>query len=264
MGASSCVLSFQSRYPPRLTPDYLRALNKEIPPANSSAKGIIDPEEMTLKMRILSLHTGKIGTLTHKEKDYPSAIRKTEKAGPLWLGKMGLEGDEIGNPKVHGGEGRALYIFGKNNYSLWQGKIPQELLRTHGAFGENVTLESLNEFEMFVGDRFKLGEAVIEATTPRFPCFLFAEHVRFPDAQKFMNENKHSGVLFRVISEGKIARGNSLTLVSQPQKNLRMTDFLHWGQAGVINQQFLDEVLKNPIIPQITKDRLEFRLLHGR
>lgn len=215
-------------------------------------------------MRILSLQTGKIGRLTHKEKEYPSAISKSEKAGPLWLGKMGLEGDEIGNPSVHGGEGRALYIFGKNNYSHWQGKIPADLLSTPGIFGENVTLETLNEFEIFVGDRFQLGETVIEATVPRFPCFLFAEHVRYEFAQKFMNENRHSGVLFRVISEGKINVGDRMELLSQPQKILRMTDFLHKGQAGVLTQEFLDEVLKNPIVPKITKDRLEFRLIHGR
>ena len=107
-------------------------------------------------MRILSLQTGKIGRITYKGKEYPSAIHKSGQAGPLWLGKLGLEGDEIGKLDVHGGEGRALYVFGKNNYSLWQGKIPKELLETHGAFGENVTLEHLNEFDIFVGDRFKL------------------------------------------------------------------------------------------------------------
>ncbi len=215
-------------------------------------------------MKILSIQTGKVAPIDYKGKAWPTAIRKQPRQGPIHLGRLGLDGDEIGNPEVHGGEGRALYVFAKSHYSLWQGRISQELLEMNGLFGENLTVDSMDEFNIHVGDQFTVGECLIEATTPRFPCFLFAERVGYPEAQKFMNENKRSGVLFRVLKEGSIHVGDSLSLFKKSEFNLTMTEFLYKGQAGVITREFLDQVLAIPVVPKITKDRLEYRLIHGR
>ncbi|MFN7452861.1 MAG: MOSC domain-containing protein, partial [Alphaproteobacteria bacterium] len=108
---------------------------------------------------------------------------------------MGLEGDHIGNLDVHGGEGRAVYAFSKSSYELWKGKIKEELLGINGLFGENLTMDHIEEEPIRVGDEFEVGEVLLQATSPRFPCFIFADRVGYDQAQDYMNETRRSGVL---------------------------------------------------------------------
>ena len=216
-------------------------------------------------MRILSIQvTSEIKKMTFKEKEWPTAIYKTGVPGPVFLDRLGLDGDRQANLNVHGGEGRAVYAFGKSTYQLWTTVISADLLNTPGLFGENLTLDSIDEENIYVGDRFKLGTTILEATMPRFPCFIFAERVGYDKAQEFMYKTKKPGVLFRVIQTGTIQEGDQLELAERSKYDLTMTRFLELGHVSNLTSEVMSYLKTITPIPQITIDRLEYRLIHGR
>jgi MOSC domain-containing protein YiiM len=215
-------------------------------------------------MKILSIQTGQLSQMTYRDRLFNTGIRKENKVDQIYIGKLGLEGDLIGNLDVHGGEGRAVYAFSRSSYELWKGKIKDELLSQHGLFGENLTLDHIEEESIRVGDEFEVGSVRLQATSPRFPCFIFADRVGFEKAQDYMNETRRSGVLFRVLQTGQVKIGDSMKLVKSSPYNLKVADFLIMGNAKNITRESMDFFRTIPVIPKITIDRLEYRLIHGR
>lgn len=216
-------------------------------------------------MKVLSIHTTQeLKRVSYKNKEWETAIWKPQVKGPVFLDKLGLVGDRQANLDVHGGEGRALYVFGRKTYELWREVINPELWKQNGIFGENLTMEEIDEAEIHVGDHFSLGETIIEATMPRFPCFLFAERIGYSEAQDFMYKTNKPGVLFRAIQTGRISEGDPLKLIQKSKYNLTMPQFLQMGHNKTITRENLDFLKTIPVIPKITIDRLEYRLIHGR
>lgn len=215
-------------------------------------------------MKILSIQTGKISQMTYRDRIFNTGIRKTNQVDQIYVGQMGPEGDHIGNLDVHGGEGRAVYAFSKSAYDLWRGKIKNELLESNGLFGENLTLDHIEEETIFVGDEFSVGEVLLQATSPRFPCFIFADRVGYEQAQDYMNQTRRSGILFRVLKTGIVKTGDTFKLIKRSPYDLKVADFLLMGHAKNITREKMDYLRTIPIIPKITIDRLEYRLIHGR
>jgi MOSC domain-containing protein YiiM len=215
-------------------------------------------------MKILSIQAGKARKHFYKEREFNTAIAKTQVQGPVFVDKLGMVGDEIGNLTVHGGEGRALYAFSRKAYELWRGRVDDEKLAINGLFGENITLEDIDEHEVNIGDHFSLGETLLEATMPRFPCFIMADHLGDEDGMNFMNNHGRPGVLFRVLQTGHIQIGDELKLVKKSEIPLTMMQFLQMARVGNISREKIDYLKSLRLLPQITIDRLEFRLIHGR
>jgi MOSC domain-containing protein YiiM len=215
-------------------------------------------------MKILSIQAGKTKKLFLQDREFNTAIAKKQIPGPVFLDKLGLVGDEIGNLTVHGGEGRALYAFSRKAYDLWKGRVDDEKLAVNGLFGENITMEDLDEHQVNIGDHFSLGETLLEATMPRFPCFIMADHLGDDQGMDFMNNHGRPGVLFRVLKTGHINVGDELKLVKKSEIPLTMMQLLQMARVGQITREKLDYLKSLNILPQITIDRMELRLIHGR
>ena len=74
-------------------------------------------------MKVLSIQVGLPKTVVVKDREFSTAITKKTITGPVFLDKLGLNGDQQGNLNVHGGEGRALYVFSRKSYDLWAGLV---------------------------------------------------------------------------------------------------------------------------------------------
>ena len=97
-----------------------------------------------------------------------SAIIKDRVDGPAFLSKTNLAGDKQGNPAVHGGVDKAVLGYSAAHYPLWLADLGIEM--PHGAFGENMTIEGLDEELVCIGDVYQIGEAVVQVSSPRSPC----------------------------------------------------------------------------------------------
>lgn len=157
-------------------------------------------------MRLLSVNTGPARPIANKTGK--TAIDKRPRSGPVIVDTLGLKGDTICDTKHHGGPDQAVYLYGQPDYAFWEqelGFTPQP-----GLFGENLTVEGLESQKILIGDRFEIGDVLLEATSPRIPCNTFAR--RMNDSQwvkRFFAANR-PGVYARVIRTGTVAAGDQV------------------------------------------------------
>jgi len=146
-----------------------------------------------------------------------SAIAKSPVAGPVTIGFLGLEGDEQADRTVHGGPDKALHHYPHDHYRRWSEDLRDDpLLAGPGAFGENVATLGLTEDQVCIGDRFRLGSALLEVSQGRQPCWKQGERLRWPALPALMVKERRSGWYYRVIEQGVAEPGAVLSLVARP------------------------------------------------
>jgi MOSC domain-containing protein YiiM len=146
-----------------------------------------------------------------------SAIAKTAVEGPRVVGWLGLEDDEQADLSVHGGPDKAIHHYPRDHYPYWQtalGAFP--VLRQAGAFGENISTTGLTEDEACIGDRYRLGTALVEIAQGRQPCWKQAHRLMSPNTVTLMVKSRRCGWYYRVIEEGVVAAGDALALMDRP------------------------------------------------
>jgi MOSC domain-containing protein YiiM len=144
-------------------------------------------------------------------KGVPSAIDKRAVPAPVAAAAEGVEGDEHGDPSRHGGPDKAIHAYPAGHYPLWRAELPElsGLLRP-GGFGENLVVEGATEADVCLGDRFRLGGALLEVSQGRQPCWKL--NVRFgrADMARLVQDTGRSGWYFRVVEPGAIGPGEAV------------------------------------------------------
>lgn len=176
-------------------------------------------------MKIVSLNLGQAAKLAlgpaAQRRHVLSAIDKQPASGAVQLGKLGFAGDEQADLSVHGGLDKAVYAYPSEHYPFWQqqlqaARLPAELAA--GAFGENLTLQGILETEVWIGDRLRCGDVVLQVTEPRKPCYKLNAWLGFSHAAKVMVQSGFSGFYLRVVQTGTLQAGTSITLVAGPRQ----------------------------------------------
>ncbi|MEE9408357.1 MAG: MOSC domain-containing protein [Polaribacter sp.] len=152
-------------------------------------------------MKIVSTNIGERKIINWKGTEIVTGIFKYTVNEPIFLDTEDVKGDTICNRENHGGILQAIYGYSLKHYGYFK-KMHPNLDFEMGIFGENLTLDDLDETKIHQGDTFKVGEAVLEATIPRNPCLKLG--VRFNDmkiVKQFWNST-FCGVYFKVIKTG--------------------------------------------------------------
>ena len=102
-----------------------------------------------------------------------TAINKKPIDGPIMLRMRGLDGDVQSDAEVHGGFERAVLVYSWDNYSIWRQELSRDDM-AYGEFGENFTVEGMLDDEICIGDVFRIGDALVEVSQPRIPCYKLA------------------------------------------------------------------------------------------
>jgi MOSC domain-containing protein YiiM len=164
--------------------------------------------------RVLALLAGKAVPFANGES---SAIAKWYLDGPVEIGLLGIIDDEQADPRYHGGPDKALHLYPQDHYARWQAEAPgHPLLNLAGAFGENIASTGLTEDQVCIGDRFRLGSALIEISQGREPCWKLAHRMDWPKLPKLIVKEGLCGWYFRVIEPGTASAGDDLVLVDRP------------------------------------------------
>lgn len=162
-------------------------------------------------MKVLSTNIGGERILTWKEKTYRTGIFKEPVKGLVNLQSLGVEGDHINNLKVHGGLDKACYTYGANYFDFWKAKYPH-LNWNYGMFGENLTIDMVDESKVLIGDVYKLGGAIVQVSQPRQPCNKFGAKFGSMKAIEEFIKFGHPGIYLRVIQEGEVCAGDAFEL----------------------------------------------------
>jgi MOSC domain-containing protein YiiM len=140
-----------------------------------------------------------------------SGIAKTRVEAPeLALGPTNLAGDRQADLSVHGGPDKAVYFYPADHYPTWQEDgFDVEV----GGLGENVTVAGGTERDVRIGDRWRWGEATVEVSQPRAPCYKLAVHTGRKDIGPRMIATGRCGWYVRVVEPGAVPTSGHLTLV---------------------------------------------------
>lgn len=176
-------------------------------------------------MKIVSVNAapvgGLFGTASPGGRQVASAIHKQPLHGPVAVGRLGLEGDAQADRRLHGGPDKAVYAYPLEHYAFWQeqrrlaGKGDMPL--THGALGENFTLQGLLEDTCWPGDRLAVGTLLLEVTEVRTPCFKLNVKMGLSRAASLMDQSGFTGFYMRVLQTGVVAAGDAVQLLPGPR-----------------------------------------------
>jgi MOSC domain-containing protein YiiM len=142
-----------------------------------------------------------------------TGIWKTPVSGPMHLTRLNLAGDGQADLVNHGGLDKAVYGYPCEHYPLWRRELERPELAP-GGFGENLTTEGLLEHAVCIGDRFRIGSAVLEVSQPRSPCFKLGIRFGDPRMVRRFQESGRSGFYLRVIEEGVLAAGDAIVRIA--------------------------------------------------
>ncbi len=175
-------------------------------------------------MQIISTNIGKPKTVLWKAQKVTTGIFKEPLDLPLHLGTEDVKNDHVNDRRVHGGIDKACYLFSADYYSYWQKEYP-DLDWKYGMFGENLTVTGLNEEKVYIGDIYLVGEAQVQVSQPRQPCYKLG--IKFKDQsilKKFIKHN-HPGFYVRVLQEGHVRIGDEFMLQKSAESALSISAF---------------------------------------
>lgn len=164
---------------------------------------------------ILAVLVGKVRAF--RGENEPSAIGKQPVEHAVAVGALGLAGDEQADRAVHGGIDKAIHHYPADHYAGWRqqlGDVP--LLDTPGAFGENISTTGLDETNVFLGDRFRLGTALVEVSQARQPCWKLDHRFGTKGVMAQVVKTRRTGWYYRVLETGEVRAGDTLELVERP------------------------------------------------
>ncbi|WP_086668788.1 MOSC domain-containing protein [Lentzea kentuckyensis] len=138
--------------------------------------------------------------------------------GPKGSGGSGVHGDVIGDWNHHGGDYQAVYGYAREDLDFWQAELGVDL--RNGQFGENLTTQGIDQTHALVGERWRVGTALLEVTGPRVPCRTFAGFLGQKGWVKRFTQVNRPGAYFRVLEAGLIAPGDEITVVHRPDHDV--------------------------------------------
>ena len=164
-------------------------------------------------VRIASVNVGLPSALEFDGRSVVSGIVKAPVAGPTMVRATNLDGDRQADLRVHGGPDKAVYAYPIQHYAHWTAHLGRELA-PYGYFGENLTVEGMDEAEVRIGDVFRAGSALLQVSQPRVPCFKLAMRMRDHAFGKPFLASGRVGFYLRVLEEGEVRDGDPIELVS--------------------------------------------------
>jgi MOSC domain-containing protein YiiM len=174
------------------------------------------PSARLLTLQVgLPKHLGVEGAPDPMDRPWTTGSFKAPVAGPVWLGRTNLAGDGQGDLKHHGGPDKAVCAYPAVHYPAWRAELAIPDFSV-GAFGENFTLEGVAEGDVCVGDTYAVGEAQVQVSQPRQPCWKLSRRWRVKDLALRVQATGRTGWYFRVVAEGHVAPGSALILLNRP------------------------------------------------
>ena len=195
-------------------------------------------------MRVVSVNAGRAELMKIGARTVSTGIRKA----PVergYAGTLGLSGDVVADEENHGGPDQALYLYASDDYAFWVAElcgVPEP-----GTFGENLTLSSFGPDPVRIGDRFRIGAVLVEATAPRIPCSVFATRMGEPNWVKRFAGARRPGIYVRVLEPGDVAVGDVVQQLSAESGAPTIVDLMDVWYDSDPDPQLLERLLASPL-----------------
>ncbi|ONI89211.1 MOSC domain-containing protein [Saccharothrix sp. ALI-22-I] len=140
--------------------------------------------------------------------------------GPAGTGGSGVVGDHVSDLRNHGGDDQAVYAYAREELDEWSVDLGRDL--RPGLFGENLTTVGIDVSGALVGERWRIGGLLLQATVPRVPCRTFAGVMEERGWVKTFTRRALPGAYFRVLEPGTITAGDEITIEHRPDHGVTM------------------------------------------
>jgi MOSC domain-containing protein YiiM len=155
-----------------------------------------------------------------------SAIRKRPVAGPVRVGREGLAGDRQCDRKYHGSPDNAVYAFAREDLDYWAKVLGRPV--PDGQFGENLTTSGIDVNDARVGERWRVGTALLEVAYARTPCLVFQNfmgHTGYDETawMKRFTAVGRPGPYLRVLEDGVVERGDPVEVEHRPDHEITVS-----------------------------------------
>jgi MOSC domain-containing protein YiiM len=187
-----------------------------------------------------------------------TGIDKTAVNAPVWLAELNFDGDGQADLVNHGGSDKAVNAYCAEHYPYWERELGRRVV--HGAFGENVTLRNMTEDAICIGDIYKLGEAVVQVSQPRQPCFKLGNKHGVPELPLKVQEIGYTGYYFRVLTPGIVPPQTEIELVERHPAGVTVSFVNRIKYHDKRNRAALEQLLLLAPLAAVWRDSFRRRL----
>ena len=168
---------------------------------------------------------------------------------PRWLYTTHLDGNRQADTKNHGTPGQAVLLYADAHYPLWRAETGLQEIGA-GGFGENFTVVDFSEETACIGDIYAIGDARIQVTGPRYPCWKIERRWQFEGLTARVAESGRTGWYCRVLQEGLIEPGAPIMLVERPYDGWTVALVNDFGHGRNQDKPLAREVAACPLLAE--------------
>jgi ferredoxin-NADP reductase/MOSC domain-containing protein YiiM len=173
--------------------------------------------------RLLSVNVGMPKDVSWQGRTVFTGVFKDPVSGPARVRKLNIDGDGQGDLAGHGGEQRAVFVYQMDSYRHWERELGRSDF-VYGQFGENFTLDGLNDDEVCIGDRYRIGSALFEVSQPRVTCYRVGIRMDEPRIPALLVSHHRPGFYFRVLEEGDVQAGDEIVKVAAGEEQMAVAE----------------------------------------
>lgn len=207
-------------------------------------------------MIVLSTNISIPQSIIHNGKEEKTGYFKRETDTGIYLDKTEVKNDFVADLVHHGGPDKACYLYGYQHYAYWQESYPT-LEWEKGMFGENLTIESLDESSICIGDTFQIGAAVIQVSQPRQPCYKMGIRFQDPELPNKFRLAPFPGIYARVIQPGLVSKNDKMSLIEASKIQLDVSTVFSLLYTKEPDDELLELALSHPDLAFRAKEYLQ-------
>jgi MOSC domain-containing protein YiiM len=201
---------------------------------------------------VTSVNVGQVREVSWRGRRIRTGIWKTPIDGAsVMVRGVNLDGDDQADRRVHGGPDKAVYAYAEEDYNFW--REAEGLAVTPGLFGENLTVRGLELRDAVVGERWRVGTAVLEVAQPRLPCYKLGIRMGDDEFPRRFEEAGRMGAYLRIVTEGVVAPGDPVEVISRPDHGVTLRSMIE----ALGDPERLRGLLRAPELPAFWRQLAE-------
>ncbi|MGH2615247.1 MAG: MOSC domain-containing protein [Thermomicrobiales bacterium] len=199
-----------------------------------------------------------IGTTRFGQPVRSGIVKEPVTGESLYLDTFNLEGDRQADLSVHGGPDKAVYAYPSEHLPEWNDELGTAF--GIGTFGENLTTAGWLEDEIRIGDVWAWGDALLQVSQPRSPCYKLATVTDRPDLLKRFVRGGRTGWYLRVLQPGTVPVAGPLQVVARDPAGVSVLLAHRASLPGALDRSALEMVASVDALAESWREWLRERL----
>src|SRR5215208_502588 len=169
-------------------------------------------------------------------------VKQPVTATSISLEALNLDGDQQADLRVHGGPDKAVYAYPVEHLPLWNEELGTDF--GPGTFGENLTTAGWLEDEVRIGDVWAWGQARLQVSQPRSPCYKLATVTGRPELLKRFVRTGRTGWYLRVLQAATVPVCGPIQVIERDPAGISVLHAHRASQPGALDRTEVEAVVR--------------------